>query len=98
MGGIFFSRNFVEMTTFLACNANAEILIFDQCRVRMRRIFHFSLGSKIVNFARAIARIRVRPFQLQSGEKYLMLNGRTFHFTPCNFAALASLVRGNTYF
>ena len=44
---------------------------------------------KIVNFARAIARIRMRPLQLTSGEKYCMLHGRKVDFTSCHFAAHA---------
>ena len=47
---------------------------------------------KIVNFTRDIARIRMRPFQLQSGEKYRILQRRKVDFTSWDFAILASLV------
>ena len=48
---------------------------------------------KIVHFTHAIARKRMRPFQLETGEKYRIVHGRKVDFTPCNFAILASLVQ-----
>ena len=33
------------MATFLACIASAQLLIWNQCRVRMRRLLHYSLRS-----------------------------------------------------
>ena len=33
---------FVEMTTFLACNASIKLPILNQCRVRMRRLLYYS--------------------------------------------------------
>ena len=148
------STDFVEIATFLACSASAKLPKLNQCRVRMRRHFHFLFyiflqifcrqvfprniffqhlfpkfcfnvfftkiffniflklfpniflskfffrnvlfpiffskffffhyyiallcvnWLKIINFARVIARVRMRPFQLKSGEKYRMLHRR----------------------
>ena len=40
----FFSHDFVEMATFLACNSSAKLRILNQCQMRMRRLFDYSLG------------------------------------------------------
>ena len=37
------SFDFVEMASFLVCNANAKLLILNRCRMRMRRLFYYSL-------------------------------------------------------
>ena len=38
-----FFLDFVEMSTFLACNASAKLPVLNQCRVGIRRLFHYSL-------------------------------------------------------
>ena len=49
--------------------------IFFQCFSNLKKnVFHQLIKNN--HFARAIARIRIRPFQLKSGEKYRMLYGR----------------------
>ena len=45
------------------------------------------------NFLRAIARIRMRPFELKSEEKCRIPHGRKVDCISCSFAALASLVQ-----
>ena len=40
-----FFSDFVEMAAFLACSASVELHILNQCRVRMRRLFYYSLGN-----------------------------------------------------
>ena len=80
---IFFSNFFFTKTPFFLYNYIAPSFLMQLC----------VKWIKIVNFARAITRIRMRPFQLKSGVKYRMLHGRKVDFTSCNFAALASIVQ-----
>ena len=40
---IYFSPGLVEMVTFLACDASAKLPILNQLRLRMRRLFHYSV-------------------------------------------------------
>ena len=43
-----YSPDFDEMATFLACNASVKLPILNQCQVRMRGLFHYSLGSNVI--------------------------------------------------
>ena len=75
---------------------------YQNCFIQFFFRFYFSYNFllsqlyRTIIFARVITRIRMRPFQLKSGEKYRMqrmLHGRKVNFTSCNFAALHPLVQ-----
>ena len=78
----YFSTDFVEIATFLACEFffHSFFPIFFSVFLQTFFIriffqhFFFIIRLKIINFRRAIARIRIRPFELKSGEKYRMLH------------------------